>query len=64
MSTEVEPSDHTQHQKKTTTVGMDFGTLVVREKTQLMLYGAPGQRRFDFMSDVLQHNALGAHYFN
>ena len=59
VSTEVAPSDHTQHQKRTTTVGMDFGTLTLEDQTQLMIYGTPGQRRFEFMGDVLEYNAVG-----
>lgn len=59
ISTEAKPSDHTQLQKKSTTVAMDFGTLAIDNETQLMVYGAPGQRRFDFMSGVLINNALG-----
>ena len=59
VSTEAVPSDHTQLQKKSTTVAMDFGTLAVDDETQLLIYGAPGQRRFDFMSGILIQNALG-----
>ncbi|GAB6140167.1 hypothetical protein JCM14076_08960 [Methylosoma difficile] len=59
VSTEAKPSDHTQLQKKSTTVAMDFGTLAIDSETQLLVYGAPGQRRFDFMSGILIQNALG-----
>ncbi len=59
ISTEAVPSDHTKLQKKSTTVAMDFGTLAIDHDTQVLVYGAPGQRRFDFMSDILIQNALG-----
>lgn len=59
VSTEAAPSDHNQHLKKTTTVAMDFGTLNLSNETQLLVYGAPGQRRFDFMSGILIKNSLG-----
>ena len=59
VSTEVKPSDHVQLQKKSTTVAMDFGTSWQNEQTQLMIYGAPGQRRFDFMSQILLNKTSG-----
>jgi hypothetical protein len=59
LSTEAVPSDHTQLRKKSTTVAMDFGCIALNEDTQLHIYGAPGQRRFDFMSEILMRNALG-----
>ncbi|OQX09121.1 MAG: hypothetical protein BWK73_23620 [Thiothrix lacustris] len=59
ISTEAKPSDQTQLQKNTTTVAMDFGTLRLDDATQVRLYGSPGQRRFDFMGDILLHKAAG-----
>ncbi|WP_190303225.1 MULTISPECIES: GTP-binding protein [Methylomonas] len=59
ISTEAAPSDHTQLRKKSTTVAMDYGSLAIDTQTQLHVYGAPGQRRFDFMSEILLNNALG-----
>jgi hypothetical protein len=59
VTTEATPSDHTQLHKKTTTVAMDFGCFALDENTQLHIYGAPGQRRFNFMSEILIHKALG-----
>lgn len=58
LSTEARPSDQFQLQKKTTTVAMDFGCTFM-DRTHLHVYGAPGQRRFDFMNDILLHKALG-----
>ncbi len=59
ISTEAAPSDQTQLRKKSTTVAMDFGSIGIEADTQLHIYGAPGQRRFDFMSEILIKNALG-----
>lgn len=59
ISTEATPSDHTQLHKKATTVAMDFGCVALNEDTQLHIYGAPGQRRFDFMNEILIRNAMG-----
>jgi signal recognition particle receptor subunit beta len=59
ISTEAAPSDHTQLHKKSTTVAMDFGHIQINEDTQLHIYGAPGQRRFDFMAEILIRRALG-----
>lgn len=59
ISTEAAPSDQTQLHKQSTTVAMDFGTLALNEDTQLHVYGAPGQRRFDFMGEILIQKALG-----
>ncbi|MCK5356521.1 MAG: ATP/GTP-binding protein [Methyloprofundus sp.] len=39
--------------KKTTTIAMDYGQISLSSTEKLHLYGTPGQRRFDFMSEVL-----------
>lgn len=44
--------------KKTTTVAMDYGVLSLSPTIKLHLYGTPGQRRFDFMSEVLTIGGL------
>jgi len=59
ISTEAAPSDQTQLRKKSTTVAMDFGCFGLGEDTQLHIYGAPGQRRFDFMGEILIRKSLG-----
>lgn len=45
--------------KKHTTVAMDHGILHVDDSLELHLYGTPGQRRFDFMWDILAVGAAG-----
>jgi small GTP-binding protein len=45
--------------KDQTTVAMDFGRITVDEDLVLYLFGTPGQRRFDFMWEVLSEGMLG-----
>jgi hypothetical protein len=45
--------------KQTTTVAMDFGRITVDEDLVLYLFGTPGQRRFDFMWEILSEGMLG-----
>lgn len=46
------------HRKTTTTVGIEYGVMRIHA-TKLHLYGTPGQRRFDFMSEIACQGALG-----
>lgn len=46
------------HRKETTTVAMEYGMVRI-DHTKLHLYGTPGQRRFDFMADILSKGANG-----
>lgn len=59
ISTEAANSDRTRVDKDTTTVALDYGEIVLGEDTRVRLYGMPGQRRFDFMWDVLRQRAMG-----
>ena len=45
--------------KDMTTVAMDFGRITVDEELVLYLFGTPGQRRFDFMWEILSEGMLG-----
>src|SRR5687768_13557114 len=45
--------------KEATTVAMDFGRITVDEDLVLYLFGTPGQRRFDFMWEILAEGMLG-----
>ncbi len=45
--------------KDQTTVAMDFGRITVDDDLVLHLFGTPGQRRFDFMWEVLSEGMLG-----
>jgi len=59
VGTEVRPTDELRFMKSTTTVAMDYGILKLDDSYSVHLYGTPGQRRFDFMWDVLAVGALG-----
>src|SRR5512147_302906 len=45
--------------KSQTTVAMDFGRITVDDDLVLYLFGTPGQRRFDFMWEILSEGMLG-----
>lgn len=45
--------------KSQTTVAMDFGRITIDEELILYLFGTPGQKRFDFMWEILSEGMLG-----
>ena len=45
--------------KDVTTVAMDFGRITIDDELVLYLFGTPGQRRFDFMWEILSEGMLG-----
>lgn len=45
--------------KQSTTVAMDFGRISVDSDLILYLFGTPGQKRFDFMWEILSEGMLG-----
>ena len=60
VSTEASASeDNVRTLKSNTTVAMDYGLMRLDSGDQVRLYGTPGQKRFDFMWDILSENALG-----
>ena len=61
LSTEkaVSPDDQAHSSKKNTTVAMDFGRLTIDQELALYLFGTPGQKRFDFMWEILAEGMLG-----
>lgn len=59
VSTERKISSEAERIKNTTTVAMDFGRITVDEDLVLYLFGTPGQRRFDFMWEILSEGMLG-----
>ncbi len=59
VATERKISRAEERIKDQTTVAMDFGRLTVDEDLILYLFGTPGQRRFDFMWEVLSEGMLG-----
>ena len=59
VSTERRISSKAEQIKDSTTVAMDFGRITVGDDLVLYLFGTPGQRRFDFMWDILSQGMLG-----
>lgn len=59
VSTERKISQEAEKVKETTTVAMDFGRITIDEELVLYLFGTPGQRRFDFMWEILSEGMLG-----
>ena len=59
VSTERKISSEAEKVKETTTVAMDFGRITVDEELVLYLFGTPGQKRFDFMWEILSEGMLG-----
>jgi small GTP-binding protein len=59
VSTERKISSEAEKVKETTTVAMDFGRITVDEDLVLYLFGTPGQKRFDFMWEILSEGMLG-----
>lgn len=59
VSTERKISSEEERIKETTTVAMDFGRITVDDDLVLYLFGTPGQKRFDFMWEILSEGMLG-----
>lgn len=59
LGTEREVSDGTRSRKETTTVAMDFGRVSLSNGLSLLLFGTPGQRRFEVMWEVLSEGMIG-----
>ena len=59
VSTERKITAEAEKVKKTTTVAMDFGRITVDDDLVLYLFGTPGQKRFDFMWEILSEGMLG-----
>jgi hypothetical protein len=60
VSTDVACTDELSELKETTTVALDYGELDLGGQGKLLLYGLPGQSRFQFMFDVVREGLLGA----
>ncbi len=59
VSTERSITSEAERVKEQTTVAMDFGRITVDQDLVLYLFGTPGQRRFDFMWEILSEGMLG-----
>jgi small GTP-binding protein len=59
VHTERKISDATRSVKESTTVAMDYGRISIDKELVLYLFGTPGQKRFDFMWEILSEGMLG-----
>jgi len=59
VSTERRISSEAERIKENTTVAMHFGRITVDADLVLYLFGTPGQKRFDFMWEILSEGMLG-----
>src|SRR5574337_905966 len=59
VATERKISSEAERIKDSTTVAMDFGRITVDNDLVLYLFGTPGQKRFDFMWELLSEGMLG-----
>lgn len=59
VSTERKITSEAERVKESTTVAMDFGRITVDADLVLYLFGTPGQKRFDFMWEILSEGMLG-----
>jgi len=59
VSTERKITSESERIKERTTVAMDFGRITVDDDLVLYLFGTPGQKRFDFMWEILSEGMLG-----
>ncbi|HMN61816.1 MAG TPA: ATP/GTP-binding protein [Anaerolinea sp.] len=59
VATERKITSEIEKVKETTTVAMDFGRITVDDDLVLYLFGTPGQKRFDFMWEILSEGMLG-----
>lgn len=57
VATEVESSVNIG--KQYTTVGIDYGRLMLDEANTLGLYGLPGQQRFSFLWEIVNQSLFG-----
>jgi small GTP-binding protein len=59
VNTEQNITSDAEKVKAQTTVAMDFGRITVDDELMLYLFGTPGQKRFDFMWEILSEGMLG-----
>lgn len=59
VKTEEIASDESKSIKENTTVALDYGVITLEDKTKIHLYGTPGQKRFDFMWELLTQGGIG-----
>ncbi|MCF6301305.1 MAG: hypothetical protein L3J52_09350 [Proteobacteria bacterium] len=57
LTTEVNTTDSVGLLKTQTTIGIDYGEYLLKDKVKLRLYGTPGQARYDFIRNQIIKNA-------
>lgn len=60
VSTDVTNTDTKSHSKLLTTVGIDYGQILLPPDVKIGLYGTPGQERFELVWRIVTEGALGA----
>lgn len=60
VSTDVANTDTKSHSKLLTTVGIDYGQILLPPDIKIGLYGTPGQERFELVWRIVTEGALGA----
>lgn len=60
VSTDVTNTDRESHSKLLTTVGIDYGQVLLPPDMKISLYGTPGQERFQSIWQIVTRGALGA----
>lgn len=63
VSTDVANLDTSRHDKAMTTIGIDYGSVHIDDETEVVIYGTPGQERFEFVWKIVQQGALGTIIF-
>jgi len=59
LSTEMPMTEGAMGDKTTTTVALDFATVILDDGTPLLVYGMPGQEHFSFMRPIVIEGAIG-----
>jgi uncharacterized protein len=59
VTTDEHNSDVATHPKALTTTALDYGEVKLEGGEKLLLFGTPGQSRFDHMWNILGQGALG-----
>jgi uncharacterized protein len=59
ISTDVANSSRGEHEKAMTTVALDYGQCDLPDGNKLLLYGVPGQSRFQFMWRIVARGVVG-----
>lgn len=60
VKTDVANTDRQAHDKLLTTVGIDYGQIILPPDIKIGLYGTPGQKRFELVWRIVTVGALGA----